>query len=57
MRWEDCLRENKVEKRKIDKELAKSQVKIARERFEFFKSIELSESTARFIMEGYYEAI
>ncbi|MCS7105763.1 MAG: hypothetical protein NZ942_00370 [Candidatus Aenigmarchaeota archaeon] len=53
MRWEECIRIKMVEKRTKDKELAKSLLKIASERFDFFSSKPLS----MFTLEGIYESI
>ena len=53
MIWKDCIRLGKVEKRTQDKELAKSLLNIATERFNFFRNKEGSV----FVLEGVYEAI
>jgi uncharacterized protein (UPF0332 family) len=53
MNWKECLKLNMVEKRAKDKELAKSLLKIAIERFNFFSSKVVS----IFTLEGIYESI
>jgi len=53
MNWEECLKLNMVEKRTKDEELAKSLLKIAVERFNFFSTKNIS----LFTLEGIYEAI
>ncbi len=53
MSWEECMKLGMVEKRTPDEELAKSLLKIAGERFDFF----YSKNTSIFAMEGIYEAI
>ena len=53
MRWEEFVKLNLVEKRRKDKELAKSLFKIAIDRFNFFSSKDIS----LFTLEGIYEAI
>lgn len=53
MNWEECGKRNLVEKRSKDEELAKSLLKIAVERFNFFSS----KSTSIFTLEGVYESI
>lgn len=53
MNWEECIRLNMVEKRTLDRELAKSLLKIAVERFKYFDS----KDSSVFTLEGLYEAI
>ena len=53
MNWEECIKLNLIEKRSKDKELAKSLLKIASSRFDFFSSKEIS----IFVLEGIYESI
>lgn len=53
MNWEECEKFNMVEKRAPDKELAKSLLKIAIARFDFF----YSKDASIFSLEGVYEAI
>jgi uncharacterized protein (UPF0332 family) len=53
MNWEECIRSKLVEKRTKDKELAKSLLKMATKRFNFFSSKPIS----IFTFEGIYEAI
>ncbi len=53
MNWEECEKIGLVEKRTPDAELAKSLLKIASERFDFFSSGRVS----IFALEGVYEAI
>lgn len=53
MKWEECVKLKMVEKRTKDIELAKSLLKIAKERFNFFSSKPFS----IFVLEGIYESI
>jgi len=53
MEWEECIKRNLVEKRSKDIELAKSLLKIAKERLKFF----LTKEVSIFTLEGVYEAI
>jgi len=53
MEWEECIKRNLVEKKSKDVELAKSLLKMAKERFNFFLTKEIS----IFTPEGIYEAI
>lgn len=53
MRWSECAKNNLVERRTKDKELAKSLFKIAIDRFDFFSTKEVS----IFVLEGMYESI
>ncbi len=53
MNWEECVKLNMVEKRMPDKELARSLLKMATERFNFFHS----GGNSIFAVEGVYEAI
>jgi hypothetical protein len=50
MNWEECLKLNVIEKRTKDEELAKSLLKIAVERFNFFSTKNIS----LFTLEGIY---
>lgn len=52
MRWKECIERELVEKRTKDVELAKSLLKIATKRFNFF-----SKEYSLFGLEGIYEAI
>jgi len=53
MRWKECFDRNLIEKRTKDKELAKSLLKIASNRFNFFSSKGIS----IFVLEGVYESV
>lgn len=53
MNWEECINRNLMEKRTPDKELAKSLLNIAVDRFNFF----LSKDISVFTLEGVYESI
>lgn len=53
MIWEECIKRNLVERKSVDKELAKSLLEIATRRFNFFLKREISV----FVLEGVYEAI
>lgn len=53
MNWEECIKLNLVEKRTPDRELAKSLLKMAAERFNYFNS----KDSSVFALEGFYEAI
>jgi len=53
MSWEECVELGKIEKRMPDRELAKSLLKMAGQRLDFF----YSKNASIFAMEGIYEAI
>ncbi len=53
MRWNECLKRNLVERKRRDKKLSFSLMKMAEKRIEFFASKEISV----FVLEGVYEAI
>jgi uncharacterized protein (UPF0332 family) len=57
MNWEECVRENIIEKRTKDKELAESLFRMALDRFRFLMSKRENKENLIFILEGAYDAI
>lgn len=57
MMWEECIRKETARKAVVDKELAKSLLKMSQRRISFISTVKLSDLNAPIILSESYEAL